>query len=93
MLTKTKAALAAALVVGAGCFGAASALASDNNSGQYSGGFVVRGSSAVNSAYHPRWNTRGTDSFAYVASHANTLRTAPAGHEGNYGSEAGKEYR
>jgi hypothetical protein len=88
MLTKTKVALAAALIVGTASFGAVSAMAADNNSGEYSGGFVVPGSSSVNPAYHPRWNTRGTDSFAYSA---NILRTAPAAHEDNYGSEAGKE--
>jgi hypothetical protein len=92
MLTKTKAALAAALIIGTASFGAASALASDN-SGDYTGGFVVPGNSAVNPAYHPRWftNTRGADSFASVSAHAKTLRTMPAAHEDNYGSEAGKE--
>ena len=90
MLTKTKVALAAALVIGTASFGAASALAS-GNSGEYSGGFVVRGNSSVNPAYHPRWftNTRGAGDFASVAPHA--LRAAPAAHEDNYGSEAGKE--
>jgi hypothetical protein len=87
MLTKTKVALAAALIVGTASFGAASAMAADNNSGEYSGGFVVPGSSAVNPVYHPLWNTRGTDSFAS----ANMRMSAPAAHEDNYGSEAGKE--
>ena len=86
MLTRTKVALAAALIVGTASFGAVSAMAADNNSGEYSGGFVVPGSSSVNPAYHPRWNTRGTDSFASI-----NMRTAPAAHEDNYGSEAGKE--
>jgi hypothetical protein len=92
MSTKTKAALAAALIIGTASFGAASALASDN-SGEYSGGFVVPGNSAVNPAYHPRWfnNTRGADAYASAAPHANTLRAAPVAKEDNYGSEAGKE--
>jgi hypothetical protein len=48
-MTKTTAALAAALIVGS----ASLALASDNNSGDYSGGFVVPGSTdGVNPAYH-----------------------------------------
>jgi hypothetical protein len=91
-LTKAKFALAAALIIGTASLGAASALASDN-SGEYSGGFVVPGNSAVNPAYHPRWlaNTRGTDAFAYVAPHANALRTAPPTQEDNYGPEAGKD--
>ena len=90
MLTKTKAALAAALIIGATSFGVASALASDN-SGEYSGGFTVRGNSAVNPAYHARRfnNTRGADAFA--AAHANTLRRAHRAQEDNYGPEAGKE--
>ena len=93
MLTKTKVALAAALIIGSASLGTVSALASDN-SGEYSGGFVVSGSSAVNPAYHPRWSStqiKGGEAFGYVAPRANTLRTAPANHEDNYGSEAGKE--
>ena len=86
------AALAAALIIGTASLGAASALASDN-SGEYSGGFVVPGSSTVNPAYHPRWfpNARGSDAFGYVAPRTNMLRSAPAVHEDNYGPEAGKE--
>jgi hypothetical protein len=66
MLTKTTAALAAALVVAS----ASLALASDNNSGDYSGGFVVPGSSdGVNPAYHrdlsPR-TTNGAKSFGFA---------------------------
>jgi hypothetical protein len=93
MLTKTKVALAAALIVGSASLGTVSALANDS-SGEYSGGFVVPGSSAVNPAYHPRWSgtqIKGGEAFGYVAPRANTLRTAPANHEDNYGSEAGKE--
>jgi hypothetical protein len=51
MLTKTTAALAAALIVGS----ASVALASSDNSGEYHGGFVVPGDPAVNPAYHPGW--------------------------------------
>ena len=93
MLTKTKVALAAALIIGSASLGTVSALASDN-SGEYSGGFVVPGSSAVNPAYHPRWfgtQNKGGEAFGYVAPRGNTLRTAPATHEDNYGAEAGKE--
>ena len=93
MLTKTKLALAAALIISSASLGTVSALASDNT-GDYSGGFVVPGSSAVNPAYHPRWfgtQNKGGEAFGYVAPHANMLRTAPATHEDNYGSEAGKE--
>jgi hypothetical protein len=67
MLTKTTAALAAAaLIVGS----ASLALASDNNSGDYSGGFVVPGSTdGVNPAYHrdlsPR-TTNGAKSFGFA---------------------------
>ena len=88
MLTKTKLALAAALIIGSASLGAVSALAADNNSGGYSGGFVVPGNSAVNPAYHPRWSgtQKGGEAFGYVAP-----RTAPAMHEDNYGSEAGKD--
>ena len=94
MLTKTKIALAAALIIGSASVGAVSALAAENNSGEYSGGFVVSGSSAVNPAYHPRWfgtQIKGGEAFGYVAPHTNMLRTAPANHEDNYGSEAGKD--
>jgi hypothetical protein len=93
MLTKTKVALAGALIIGSASLGTVSALASDN-SGEYSGGFVVPGSSAVNPAYHPRWvgaQSKAGEAFGYVAPRGNTLRTAPATHEDNYGSEAGKE--
>jgi hypothetical protein len=91
MLTKTKFALAAALIIGSASLGAVSALASDN-SGEYGGGFVVSGSSAVNPAYHPRWfgtQNKGGEAFGYVAPHTNTMRTG--NHEDNYGPEAGKD--
>jgi hypothetical protein len=66
MLTKTTAALAAALIVGS----ASLALASDNNSGEYTGGFVIPGSTdGVNPAYHrdlsPR-TTNGAKSFGFA---------------------------
>ncbi len=90
MLTKTKIALAAAIIVGTASFGAASAMAADNNSGEYSGGFVVPGTSGVNPAYHPGWfgqSRKGTDAFASAV-----IRHAPApAADDNYGSEAGKE--
>ncbi len=92
MLTKTKVAVAAALIIASASLGAVSALAGDNT-GDYTGGFVVPGNSAVNPAYHPRWSgIKGGEAFGYVAPHVNTLRNAPAMHEeDNYGSEAGKE--
>jgi hypothetical protein len=66
MLTKTTAALAAALIVGS----ASLALASDNNSGDYSGGFVIPGSTdGVNPAYHrdlPPRATNGAKSFGFA---------------------------
>lgn len=66
MLTKTTAALAAALIVGS----ASLALASDNNSGDYSGGFVIPGSTdGVNPAYHrdlPPRATSGAKSFGFA---------------------------
>jgi hypothetical protein len=88
MLTKTKTALAAALIIGSAAFGAVSAFASDN-SGDYTGGFVVPGANGVNPAYHPVWfgqNRKGADAFGSAV-----IRHAPAATaEDNYGSEAGK---
>ena len=54
---------AAAFIVGT----ASAALASDNSSGDYHGGFVVPGSTAgVNPAYHPDlFNNRASGSKAY----------------------------
>jgi hypothetical protein len=61
MLTKTKVALAAALMLGT----ASAALASD--SGEDHGGFVVPGSTdGVNPVYHPGWFP------GYAARHADT---------------------
>lgn len=93
MLTKT--ALAAALIIGSASLGAASAFAG-GNSGDYSGGFVVPGNSAVNPADHPAWfgsNRKGANAFGYVAPHAKTAQRAAhvVHNEDNYGSEAGKE--
>ncbi len=73
--------------------------AAGDNSGEYSGGFVVPGSSAVNPAYHPHWSagTKGADAFGYVAPHSKTVQPAIAPRhtiapqEDNYGSEAGKD--
>jgi len=52
MRIDTKIVLAAALTLGA----ASAALAGDNSSGDYHGGFVMQGSmDGVNSAHHPDW--------------------------------------
>jgi hypothetical protein len=89
MLTKTKTALAAALIIGSAALGTVSAFASDN-SGDYTGGFVVPGANGVNPAYHPAWfgqNRKGADAFGSAV-----IRHAPAAAaEDNYGSEAGKD--
>jgi hypothetical protein len=74
MLTKTKAALAAALIVGA-----ASAAQAGGNSGEYDGGFVMPGSTVgVNPVYHPGWfpgyaaeHRKGGESFGYSAPRSN----------------------
>jgi len=87
---KTLFALSAALVLGA--LGAVStAQASENNSGEYKGGFVVPGSSAVNPVNHPRWfANRGGKAYAFVPPKHSSTR--PAYHqEDNYGPEAGKD--
>jgi hypothetical protein len=53
MFTKTKLALAAVLILGAGSLAQAS---NENDGGNETGGYVVPGSMAgVNPAYHPRW--------------------------------------
>ena len=70
MLTKTKIALAAALIVGT----ASAALANDSGENDM-GGFVVPGSMAgVNPALHPRWfpgyaaqRSNAGDAYGYVA--------------------------
>jgi ABC-type sugar transport system substrate-binding protein len=86
-------ALSAAVVLGV--LGAGSVAQASDNTGDYSGGFVVPGDSAVNPAYHPRWfggARKGGDAFGYVASRThNTVRPAAPAREDNYGSEAGKE--
>ena len=92
MLTKTKAALAAALIIGSASLGAASAFAG-GNSGEYTGGYVVPGAAGVNPVDHPGWfgrNSKGTEAFGLaVRTPARTVhKIAP---EDNYGSEAGKE--
>ena len=52
MLTKTKVALAAVLVLGAGSL----AQASENNGGNETGGYVLPPNmNGVNPVYHPRW--------------------------------------
>jgi hypothetical protein len=69
MLTKTKIALAAVAVLGF----AGAAVASDNNSSDYHGGFVIPGSTdGVNPVYHPGWlgqarnSGRANNAFAYA---------------------------
>ena len=53
MFSKTKTVLTAALIIGSASLGAVSAFAGDN-SGEYSGGFVLPGSmDGVNPVYHP----------------------------------------
>jgi hypothetical protein len=53
MLTKTKVALAAVLVLGAGSLAQA---ANDNDGGNETGGYVLPGNTdGVNPVYHPRW--------------------------------------
>ena len=96
MLTKTKAALAAALILSTASLGTVSALASDN-SGEYSGGFVIPGSTdGVNPAYHrglTTQNRKGADAYGLAVTKG-TIHAAPATsavHEDNYGPEAGKD--
>jgi hypothetical protein len=53
MITNTKIALAAAILLGAGSLAQA---ASDNNGGNETGGYVLPPSlDGVNPVYHPRW--------------------------------------
>ena len=50
MFTKTKFAISAVVIIAA----AAAALAAADNSGEYTGGFVIEGSTAgINPVYHP----------------------------------------
>jgi hypothetical protein len=92
MLTKTKIALAAAVILSTASLGTASALASDNT-GEYSGGSVTQGSTAVNPAYHRNLsiqNRKGADAFGLAVTNGRAVHTTPAAQEDNYGSEAGK---
>ena len=75
MLTKTKVALAAVLILGT----ASAALAKDDNDGP--GGFVIPGSTdGVNPAYHPEWfpnhaNTgKGGNDYGFVPAAKQTHR-------------------
>jgi hypothetical protein len=92
---RTKSALIAlSTAVVLGVLGAGSIAQASDNSGEYSGGFVVPGNSAVNPAYHPQWSgstRKGGDAFGYVAPRTQTVRPAVRVQEDNYGSEAGKE--
>jgi hypothetical protein len=69
MLTKTKAIVAAALMLGT----VSAAWASDNDGGNETGGFVMPGSmDGVNPAYHPRWfpnYASGGNAYGFVPSH------------------------
>jgi hypothetical protein len=87
---KTLIALSAALALGT--LGAASSVQASDNSGDYRGGSVVSGSSAVNPAYHPRWfANRGGKAYAFVTPSGRSATQPNRHHEDNYGSEAGKE--
>ena len=56
MFSKTKTVLTAALIIGSASLSAVSAFAGDN-SGEYSGGFVLPGSmDGVNPVYHSDWS-------------------------------------
>ena len=86
--------IALSTAVELGVLGAGSLAKASDNSGEYSGGFVVPGNSAVNPAYHPQWfgsARKGGDAFGYVAPRTHTVRPAPRVQEDNYGPEAGKE--
>ncbi|HEY6254812.1 MAG TPA: hypothetical protein VIY51_03375 [Xanthobacteraceae bacterium] len=84
---KTLIALSAALALGA--LGAASTAQASDNSGEYTGGFVVPGSSAVNPVYHPGWFAKGSKAYASVPSAKLTPRAAHHDDD-NYGPEANK---
>ncbi len=88
---KALTALSAAAIV-LGVLGTGSIAFAGDNSGEYSGGFVVPGSSAVNPVDHPRWfiGNKAGEAYGYVAPH-NTVRPAIAPEQDNYGSEAGKD--
>ena len=65
MLTKTKLALAAALVLGAGSLAQAS---NENDGGNETGGYVLPpNTDGVNPVYHPRWFPQyGRGAYALV---------------------------
>lgn len=92
MLTKTKVALAAALIIGSASLGAASALANDN-SGEYHGGFVIPGASGVNPVDHPDWfkNLKGADAYGSAVTKGVIVHAPAAAPQDNYGPEAGKD--
>jgi hypothetical protein len=90
-MKRTLIALSAALVLGA--LGAASTAQASDNSGEYSGGSVVPGSTAVNPVYHPRWFANGSKAYGFVPS-TKRPQTAPqplSHQDDNYGPEAGKD--
>jgi hypothetical protein len=77
MLTKTKAVLAAALILGT----ASAALASDSGENNMGGAVMPGSMDGVNPAYHPRWfpgyaahQSNAGDSYGYVASPKPTHR-------------------
>jgi hypothetical protein len=78
MLTRTKIVLAAALMLGT----ASAALASDNDGGNETGGFVMPGSMAgVNPAYHPGW----FPAYGHVMRSYDRANTATYSGAGAYG--------
>ncbi len=90
---KALTALSAAAII-LGVFGTGSIALAAGNSGEYSGGFVVPGNSAVNPAYHPGWRAgrKGADAYDYVTPRTQTARPAiVAPQEDDYGPEAGKD--
>jgi hypothetical protein len=90
---KALTALSAAAIM-LGVLGTGSIAFAGGNSGEYSGGFVVPGNSAVNPAYHPGWlaSRKGADAYAYVTPRTKTVRPAiVAPQEDNDGPEAGKD--
>jgi hypothetical protein len=73
-LTGKQALIALCAVVALSTAGASAALASDNSSGDYHGGFVMPGSmTGVNPGYHPGWfgpharKTNGAASYGFAA--------------------------
>ena len=73
MLTKTKTALAAAIILSTASLGTIPALAG-GNSGEYTGGFAVQGSTNG-------WtiqNRKGADAFGLAVTNGRALHVAPA---------------